>query len=70
MNTVQELSKEKIKEIIAKRTVKEFKRGDVVTLGIGFPTAIANYVPEDMHVMMQSENGFLGVSKNAFTNAP
>lgn len=65
MNTVQELSKEKIKEIIAKRTVKEFKRGDVVTLGIGFPTAIANYVPEDMHVMMQSENGFLGVSKNA-----
>lgn len=62
---VKELTREKIREIIAKRTAKEFKKGDVVTLGIGLPTEVANYVPEDMHVMFQSENGFLGVSKNA-----
>ena len=65
MIETKELTKEKIREIIAKRTTKEFKRGDVVTLGIGLPTEVANYVPEDMHVMFQSENGFLGVSKNA-----
>ena len=65
MIEIKELTKEKIREIIAKRTAKEFKRGDVVTLGIGLPTEVANYVPEDMHVMFQSENGFLGVSKNA-----
>jgi len=65
MMETKELTKEKIREIIAKRTAKEFKRGDVVTLGIGLPTEVANYVPEDMHVMFQSENGFLGVSKNA-----
>lgn len=62
---LQELTKEKIKEIIAKRTAKEFKRGDIVTLGIGLPTEVANYVSEDMQIMFQSENGFLGVSKNA-----
>ncbi len=58
------LSKEKIREIIAKRAAKEFKEGDVVTLGIGLPTAVANYVPENMHVIFQSENGLLGVGKN------
>lgn len=61
----EELSKEKTREIIAKRAAKEFKDGDVVTLGIGLPTEVANYVPEDIHVIFQSENGLLGVSKNA-----
>ncbi|MBP3925329.1 3-oxoacid CoA-transferase subunit B [bacterium] len=61
----KELSKDKIKEIVGKRAAKEFKKGDVVTLGIGLPTAVANYVPEQMQIMFQSENGFLGVSKNA-----
>ena len=46
--THKELSKEKIREIIAKRAAKEFKEGDVVTLGIGLPTAVANYVPENI----------------------
>ena len=46
-----ELTKEKIREIIARRAAKEFKEGDVVTLGIGLPTEVANYVPEDMHVI-------------------
>lgn len=59
-----QLTKEKIREIIAKRAAKEFKDGDVVTLGIGLPTAVAHYVPEDMNVTFQSENGLLGVGKN------
>lgn len=59
-----ELSKEKIKEIIGKRVAKEFQEGDVVTLGIGLPTAAANYVPESIDVILQSENGLLGVGKN------
>ena len=58
------LSKEKIREIIAKRAAKEFKEGDVVTLGIGLPTAVADYVPENMHIVFQSENGLLGVGKS------
>lgn len=58
------LSKEKIREIIAKRAAKEFNEGDVVTLGIGLPTAVADYVPENMHVVFQSENGLLGVGKS------
>lgn len=59
-----ELTKEKIREIIARRAAKEFEEGDVVTLGIGLPTAVANYVPENMHVIFQSENGLLGVGKD------
>lgn len=58
-----ELSKEKIREIIAKRAAKEFKEGDTVTLGIGFPTAVADYIPQEMNVTFQSENGFLGLGK-------
>ncbi len=56
-----ELSKEKIREIIASRVAKELSEGDVVTLGIGLPTEVANYVPKDMHIMFQSENGLVGV---------
>ena len=58
-----ELTKEKIREIIAKRAAQEFKRGDVVTLGIGLPTEIANYVPDEMGVIFQSENGLLGAGR-------
>lgn len=61
---MQELSKDKIREIIAKRAAKEFKDGDVVTLGIGLPTAVADYVPEGINVTFQSENGLLGVGKS------
>lgn len=59
-----ELTKDQIREIIAKRVAKEFKEGDVVTLGIGLPTAAANYVPEEKHVIFQSENGLLGVGRS------
>lgn len=58
------LSKEQIREIVAKRAAKEFKDGDVVTLGIGLPTAVADYVPENVNVIFQSENGILGVGKS------
>lgn len=54
------LSKEQCREIIARRIAKEFKEGDVITLGIGLPTEAANYIPEDMHVWLQSENGMIG----------
>ncbi|WP_353093725.1 CoA transferase subunit B [Tissierella praeacuta] len=49
------------KQFIAKRVAKELKDGDVVNLGIGLPTMVANYVPENMNVFFQSENGFIGL---------
>lgn len=58
-----ELSKEQCREIIAKRIAREFKEGDVITLGIGLPTEVANYIPHDLHVIFQSENGMLGVGR-------
>jgi acetate CoA/acetoacetate CoA-transferase beta subunit len=50
-----------LKEIIAKRVARELNDGDVVNLGIGIPTMVANYIPEDMEVTLQSENGFVGL---------
>ena len=49
------------KEIIAKRIARIFKTGDVVNLGIGLPTLVANYVPKDVTLILQSENGMLGL---------
>lgn len=55
------LYKEKARELIVKRVAKEFKDGDVVNLGIGLPTEVANYIPEGIEVILQSENGFIGI---------
>lgn len=55
------MDKNQIKEFIAKRVAKELKDGDVVNLGIGLPTLVANYVPEGTNVFFQSENGFVGL---------
>ncbi|QCX33894.1 CoA transferase subunit B [Caloramator sp. E03] len=49
------------KELIAKRVAKELHDGDVVNLGIGLPTMVANYIPEDIDVYLQSENGLIGL---------
>src|SRR5256885_13394283 len=46
--------------IIAKRVALEFRAGDLVNLGIGIPTLVANYVPADLKVFFQSENGLIG----------
>ena len=50
-----------MRERIAKRVAKEFSNGDVVNLGIGLPTLVANYIPENISITLQSENGFLGI---------
>ncbi len=49
------------KAIIAKRIARMFKTGDVVNLGIGLPTMVGNFVPDDVDILLQSENGFLGL---------
>lgn len=55
------MDRAQLKEFIAKRVAKELKDGDVVNLGIGLPTAVANFVPEGIKVSFQSENGFVGL---------
>ena len=49
------------REMIVKRIAQEFKDGDVVNLGIGMPTLVADHVPSDVEIFLQSENGFIGM---------
>ena len=49
------------KNAIAKRIAREVKDGMYVNLGIGIPTLVANYIPEGISIMLQSENGMLGM---------
>jgi acetate CoA/acetoacetate CoA-transferase beta subunit len=46
--------------IIARRIARELRDGMLVNLGIGIPTLVANFVPPDIHVFFQSENGLIG----------
>ncbi len=57
------LDKQQTQQLIAKRVAKEMNDGDVVNLGIGLPTLVANYVSSDKQVILQSENGFVGLGE-------
>ncbi|MBS7527696.1 CoA transferase subunit B [Fusibacter paucivorans] len=59
------MEKAQIIETIAKRVAKELNKGDVVNLGIGLPTFVANYVDAEMQIIFQSENGFVGLGPAA-----
>lgn len=54
------------KEQIAQRIAKEIKNNSYVNLGIGIPTLVANYIPEGVNVVLQSENGLLGMGPFPF----
>lgn len=49
------------KNQIAQRIAKEVKNGQYINLGIGIPTLVANYIPDNLEVVLQSENGLLGI---------
>ncbi len=49
------------RERIVRRIAQEFKDGDIINLGIGMPTMVADYIPENVQILLQSENGFIGI---------
>ena len=65
------MERSEIKGYIAKRVAKELQDGDVVNLGIGLPTMVPKYLPSDVHVTIQTENGIVGADMaDDFTYRP
>ncbi|MBK5261482.1 MAG: 3-oxoacid CoA-transferase subunit B [Peptostreptococcaceae bacterium] len=56
------MDKLETQNFIAKRVAKELKDGDIVNLGIGLPTLVGNHVPDGVNIMLQSENGYIGLT--------
>ncbi|GGF18955.1 succinyl-CoA--3-ketoacid-CoA transferase [Halobacillus andaensis] len=61
-----ELDKAVVREKIARRAEQEIESGYYVNLGIGMPTMVANYIQEDKQVVLQSENGLLGIGRSPY----
>lgn len=59
---MRELSKQQVRRMIAWRVAQELNDGDVVNLGIGLPSLVANETAKDMEILLQSENGLLGMN--------
>ncbi len=55
------MDKKEIQNYIARRVAKELKDNDVINLGIGLPTLVANFLPHGKNIVFQSENGFVGL---------
>lgn len=58
--SINPASNDELREYIVKRVAQELRDGEVVTLGIGMPTQAIRYIPKDVHIMVQAENGILG----------
>ncbi|MBE1275295.1 3-oxoacid CoA-transferase subunit B [Enterovibrio baiacu] len=63
-----QLDKDTIRHRIAWRVAREMKDGDVVNLGIGLPTLVANHVDKEVELLLQGENGLLGIDQLACEN--